>query len=90
MKLFMVHTGFYDKKISRGIFEFHTNYFIVAENHIKAKEKILNKSEFKKRNMHIDGIIEINNIDGFKIDLIKTAENEDIKCYDHDEIKKNK
>ena len=90
MKLFLIHTGFYDKKISSGIFEFHTNSFIVAENHIKAKEKILNKSEYKNRNMHIDGIIEINNIDGFKVDLIKTVKNEDIKYYGHNEIKKNK
>ena len=32
MKLFLVHTGFYDNTTSNGFYESHTNYFVVANN----------------------------------------------------------
>ena len=35
MKLFLIHSGFYDKKVSSGFYESHTNYFVVA---VDAKE----------------------------------------------------
>ena len=30
MKLFLVHTGYYDNDISNGFYESHTNYFVVG------------------------------------------------------------
>ena len=39
MKLFLVHAGFYDKNVSDGFYESHTNYFIVEESVKEAKKK---------------------------------------------------
>ena len=39
MKLFLAHCGFYDKDISGGFYESHTNYFIVASDVKEAKKK---------------------------------------------------
>ena len=62
MKLFLVHTGYYDNNISNGFYESHTNYFVVADDIKKAKTKIKGIDEFKHKKMHIDGILEIQNI----------------------------
>ena len=47
MKLFLVHTGYYDHNISNGFYESHTNYFVVAEDIKEAKTKIKSIEEFK-------------------------------------------
>ena len=47
MKLFLVHTGYYDNNISNGFYESHTNYFVVAEDIKEAKTKIKSIEEFK-------------------------------------------
>ena len=39
MKLFLIHTGFYDLEIMEGLFEQHINYFVVAETVNLAKKK---------------------------------------------------
>ena len=72
MKLFMVHAGFYDQSIGDGIYETHLNYFIAALNAKDAKTKTQNLEEFKTKSMHIDGIKEINNIDGYEVILKET------------------
>ena len=59
MKLFLVHAGFYDKNVSDGFYESHTNYFIVAEDVKEAKKKAKEIHEYKKKKMHIDGIREL-------------------------------
>tara|TARA_Y100000741_G_C18132535_1_gene509696 strand:+ start:210 stop:485 length:276 start_codon:yes stop_codon:yes gene_type:complete len=69
MKLFLVHTGFYDNNISNGFYEMHTNYFIVAENEKSAKKRVSTLSEYKEKKMHIDGILEINNVGNYNIRL---------------------
>ena len=53
MKLFLVHAGFYDKNVSDGFYESHTNYFIVAEGVREAKKKAKEIHEYKKKKMHI-------------------------------------
>ncbi|GIS55113.1 hypothetical protein Ct9H90mP29_21550 [bacterium] len=69
MKLFLVHTGYYDNDISNGFYESHTNYFVVAEDIKEAKKKIKGIEEFKHKKMHIDGILEIQNIGDYSIKL---------------------
>ena len=69
MKLFLVHTGYYDDSISNGFYESHTNYFVVAEDIKKAKNKIKGIDEFKNKKMHIDGILEIQNIGNYSVKL---------------------
>lgn len=72
MKLYLVHVGFYNDTWGSNIFENHTNFFVVAENAKDARTKVKEKEEVKKLRMHIDGIVEINQIDGYKVELTKT------------------
>ena len=90
MKLFLVHTGYYDESISNGFYESHTNYFVVAENIKKAKNRIKKIDEFKDKKMHIDGIIEIQNIGKYSIKLEQLTLNESLPNvqYSYDDIKK--
>ena len=34
----MIHVGFYDPALGEGIYEFHTNYFVVASDPKSAKK----------------------------------------------------
>ena len=72
MKLFQVHTGFYDPNISDGFYEGHTNIFVCARDEKEAREKVKEKEEYKKFKMHIDGVQEIDTIEGYKIILVKS------------------
>ena len=72
MKLFQVHTGFYDPNISDGFYEGHTNIFVCAKDEKEAREKVKQKEEYKKFKMHIDGVQEIDTIEGYKIKLVKS------------------
>ena len=72
MKLFQVHTGFYDLNISGGFYEGHTNIFVCAINEKDARRIVKKKEEYKKFKMHIDGIQEINEVDNYKIKLVKS------------------
>ena len=87
MKLFLVHTGYYDKSIQDGFFEQHSNIFIVAESAHKAKELAKEKDIFIEKKMHIDGIQEIENIDGYDINLTKSGSEEKIKLYNHYQVR---
>jgi len=90
MKLFLVHTGYYDKRISNGFYESHTNYFVVAESIKKAKNRIKKIDEFKDKKMHIDGILEVQNIGKYSIKLEQLTLNESLPNvqYSYDDIKK--
>ena len=46
MKLYLIHTGYYDKNIGEGFYEQHTNIFVVAKNAYSAKQKVKQKKEF--------------------------------------------
>lgn len=76
MKLFLVHCGFYDANWGSNIFENHTNFFVVAESAAAAKKLVKEKAESKKHRMHIDGIIEVQQVDGYKIELQPTDSQE--------------
>tara|TARA_Y100001970_G_C13978164_1_gene721703 strand:+ start:21 stop:296 length:276 start_codon:yes stop_codon:yes gene_type:complete len=90
MRLFLVHAGFYDENVSDGFYESHTNFFIVAENVKSAKLKTKEIPEYKKKKMHIDGIKELDAVNGYKIILEKSEDdNEDIGSkYSYDDVKK--
>lgn len=72
MNLYIIHCGFYDAEISEGIYEFHINIPIVAENLEAAKKIVRQDLSFQKKKMHIDGIQEIKTVRGFEIKLIKS------------------
>ena len=88
MKLYLIHVGFYDPDIMEGLYEQHSNFFVVAENIIKAKNKARQKPIFKNKKMHIDGIQELNIIDGFRINLVSDKSNNDVVSYSYDTVKK--
>lgn len=67
MKLYMTHCGFYDKSFLEGIFEQHVNLFVIAQNFEEAKLNAKNLDVVKEKNMHIDGILEINAVSGYNI-----------------------
>ena len=88
MKLYLIHVGFYDPNIMKGLYEQHANFFVAAENVRDAKKKAREKSLYKKKKMHIDGIQELNIIDGYRINLV--AENDsldDTVNYDYNDVK---
>lgn len=89
MKLYMIHAGFYDKNVSDGFHESHTNYFVAAESLSSAKKRAHQIPEFRKMKMHIDGIMEISQADGYDIRLERSdnPDNENIQTYGYDEIR---
>lgn len=69
MNLYLVHCGYYDSSVSDGLYESHVNYFVVSDSFENARTQIKSKEEFKNKKMHIDGMQEIQAVDGFKISL---------------------
>ena len=87
MKLFMIHVGFYDPAMGEGIYEFHTNYFVVATDPKSAKKELMSRDEFKSKQMHIDGIKEINQVDGYDISLNKSNHTNENQTFNYDKSK---
>jgi uncharacterized radical SAM superfamily protein len=85
MKLYIAHVGFYEEEI--GIYEIHSNLFVVAEDIIKAQDLITAKEIYKKKKMHIDGIEKLLIIDGYEINAIKSNSLTKNKTYSHDDLK---
>ena len=88
MKLYLVHAGYYNREIMGGLYEQHTNYFVVAKNVKDAKIMARKNLSFKKNKMHIDGIQELNQIDGYRIKLVKDDLGDDMIIYNYDDVKK--
>ena len=90
MRLFLVHAGFYDENVSGGFYESHTNYFVVAEDVKDAKSKAKEIPEYKEKKMHIDGIKELDAVNGYKIVLEKNEDDsQDLGSkYSYDDVKK--
>ena len=87
MKLYLIHVGFYDPDLMEGLYEQHTNYFVSAENVKDAKKKARVNSIYKTKKMHIDGIQELNIIDGYRINLIWDDSSDDTVNYSYDDVK---
>ena len=90
MKLFLIHVGFYDPEVMEGLYEQHSNYFVVAQNIKEAKQKAQLNPIYKRKKMHIDGIQELNIVDGFRINLIPEINKNNAVTYSYDEVKKIK
>jgi hypothetical protein len=78
-----VHCGFYDEKVGNGIFESHTDFFVIGSTFAEAREKARANSSFKEMRMHIDGLIHIKAVDGFKIECIQGAEGAQTELVSH-------
>lgn len=81
----MAHVGFYEQ--ANGIYEIHSNIFVAAENIKDATKKIKNKTIFIEKNMHIDGIQELINIDGYDIILKRQSRDTTNPIYHYQDIK---
>lgn len=71
-KLYLIHCGYYDDEVSNGIYEFHVNLTVAAETIEEAKAKVRKIHSFATKKMHIDGIQEVEQVDGYQIQLIPT------------------
>lgn len=69
MKLYLVHCGFYDESVGDGLYEGHTNFFVAATNFEEARARAKQLPEYKARRMHVDGLVEIEAVDGFRVVL---------------------
>ena len=87
MKLYLIHTGYYDKSVGDGFYEQHTNILIVAESAYLARENAKKNIDFIEKKMHIDGIKEIENVDGYDLQLLKSSEREKITSYNHYQVR---
>ncbi len=87
MKLYLIHVGFYDPELMDGLYEQHGNYFVAAENIKEAKKKAQESSVYKIKKMHIDGIQEVNVVDGYRVKLETESGKDDAVSYSYDEIK---
>jgi hypothetical protein len=73
MKLYLVHCGFYDQEVSDGLYESHTNFFISAESFEDARAKVKQDKTFQNKKCHVDGIQEVQAVNGFRV-LLKHDE----------------
>lgn len=85
MNLYMAHVGFYEQDL--GIYELHSNLFVVANNMQEAKEKIKQKEIFLTKKMHIDGLLEISSVDGYGIILKKSECATSNNTLSYDDVK---
>ena len=87
MKLYLIHTGYYDNSVGEGFYEQHTNILIVAKNAYSAREKVKKNKDYIEKKMHIDGIKEIENINGYDLKLKKTTKKEKINSFNHYQVR---
>ncbi len=70
-----------------GLYEKHTNYFVIAESVAFAKKKAIEIPEYQKNKMHIDGIQELNVIEEYGIKLVKDNLKNDMVIYNYNDVK---
>ncbi len=69
MKLYLVHCGYYDQETLDGVYESHVNLFVAAESFEEARAKAKQHPLFREKRMHVDGLQQLDAIDGFRVDL---------------------
>jgi hypothetical protein len=69
MKLYLVHCGYYDSEVCDGLYESHVNFFISAESFEEARVQAKKIPEFQNKKMHVDGLQEIQSVNGFRVHL---------------------
>lgn len=72
-KLFLVNCGYYEKEILGGLFEMHVTLPIVAMDAATARARAKVYPFFVERGIHahVDGIAELTEADGYRIELLK-------------------
>lgn len=72
-KLYVVHVGYYDDVVNYGVYEAHTNFFVVAASPQEAKKIAKAKPIYAAKKMHTDGVQEITAVGGYRLDFIEDA-----------------
>jgi hypothetical protein len=76
-RLYLVHVGWYDAQPHGGplggVFESHSNHFVVAGSPQEAKAKTKKQPWYAEKNCHTDGVQEIISVDGFAIAPVEDA-----------------
>lgn len=71
-----------------GIYELHTNFVVAAANVSNVKKIMEEKEIFRRKNMHIDAVQEIEVIDSYKVMLVEDqAGVTKLNNYDYTQIK---
>ncbi len=73
MKLYLVHCGFYDPELGDGVYESHINLFVAASDFDDAKKRVRLDSVFRSKRMHVDGLQEIQLVQGHDVQLVSRA-----------------
>jgi Domain of Unknown Function (DUF1543) len=68
MQLYLIHLGYYDD-LTQGVYECHTNTFVVADSFEAAKLKAKALPMVIEKKMHVDGMQRIDAVEGYVIDL---------------------
>ena len=63
------------------------NYFVAAASAKDAKTKTQSFEKFKEKSMHIDGIKEISNVEGYEVILKESSESDEGVILHYDEAK---
>lgn len=88
-KLYLVHTGFYDRETGFGAYEAHTNFLVVAESSAEAKRLVKEKPIYVARKMHTDSIQEIKAVEGYRVALLPDPGlngTSDVTNLDYDDV----
>ncbi len=56
-------------ELSDGIYESHVNFFVVAKDFEDARARIKENPEFKSKRMHVDGLQQLDAVDGYRLRL---------------------
>jgi len=72
----MFHCGYYPED---DIYEQHRNFFVVAENINRAEERLASKMP---KSYHIDGVLELTMVDGYRIKLEETTKDDPFFGWD--------
>lgn len=91
MNLYLVHCGYYNHEVGAGIYESHTNFFVVADDFQSARLKAKQNETFQRLNMHIDGIEHIQAVEGHAVRLENQPELNDrtvIERFRHRDLAK--
>ena len=75
MKLYLVNCGYYEQGLMNGLFEMHVTLPIVAESLDEAKVRAKVHEFFTTREIraHVDGIVCLEEVDGYGISLNKVG-----------------
>lgn len=88
MRLFFVNCGYYLPENEYKFIEMHSSFFVIARSPEEAKTKVKNKKVYKELDMHVDGMVEIQKVDGYAVHLVKedTTDETILRSYNYTDI----